>query len=67
MVEPFPDNYTVEYRMTARALRGGLRVVEFPTHEKDRIGGVTKVPSMQAGFRFIRALGEESVRRFFPG
>jgi glycosyltransferase involved in cell wall biosynthesis len=63
-VEPFPDDYTVEYRMTARALQAGLKVVEIPTHEHDRIGGVTKVPSMQAGLRFIRALGEETKRRF---
>jgi glycosyltransferase involved in cell wall biosynthesis len=63
-VQPFPDDYTVEYRMTARALRAGLKVVEFPTHEHDRIGGVTKVPSMQAGLRFIRALGEETRDRF---
>ncbi|MBM4344108.1 MAG: glycosyltransferase family 2 protein [Deltaproteobacteria bacterium] len=59
-VEPFPDDYTVEYRMTARALQAGLRVVEFATHERDRVGGETKVPSLQAGLRFIRALGEES-------
>ncbi|MSP90508.1 MAG: glycosyltransferase [Myxococcales bacterium] len=63
-VEPFPDDYTVEYRMTARALQKGLKVKEFPTHERDRIGGETKVPSLQAGLRFIRALGEETVRRF---
>ncbi len=63
-VEPFPDDYTVEYRMTARALQAGLRVVEFPTHEHNRIGGETKVPSFQAGLRFVRALGEETQRRF---
>lgn len=63
-VQPFPDDYTVEYRMTARALQAKLKVVEFPTHEHDRVGGETKVPSLQAGLRFIRALGEESKRRF---
>ncbi len=63
-VQPFPDDYTVEYRMTARALRAGLKIVEFPTQEHDRIGGETKVPSLQAGLRFIRALGEETRDRF---
>jgi len=63
-VQPFPDDYTVEYRMTARALQAGLKIVEFPTHERDRIGGETKVPSLQAGLRFIRALGEETHARF---
>lgn len=65
-VEPFPDDYTVEYRMTARALQSRLQVVEFPTHESNRIGGETKVPSLQAGLRFIAALGQETSRRFRP-
>jgi glycosyltransferase involved in cell wall biosynthesis len=58
-IEPFPEDYTVEYRMTARALRAGLNIVEFPTHEGQRIGGVSKVPSLQAGLRFIRAFAQE--------
>ncbi|MBI5610456.1 MAG: glycosyltransferase family 2 protein, partial [Deltaproteobacteria bacterium] len=28
-VQPFPDDYTVEYRMTARALQARLKIVEF--------------------------------------
>ncbi len=62
-VLPFPEDYTVEYRMTARALRAGLRIVEFPTREGARIGGETKVRSFQAGIRFLRALGDEFLRR----
>ncbi len=62
-VEPFPDDYTVEYRMTARALMAGLNIAEIPTHEGQRIGGISKVPSMQAGRRFIRAYVEETGRR----
>ncbi len=45
--------------MTARALRAGLNIVEFPTHEGQRIGGVRKVHSLDAGLRFIRAFAEE--------
>ena len=62
-LQPFPLDYTIEYRMTARALEAGLRIVEIPTHEGHRIGGVTKVPSLQAGLRFIRAFGEEVGRK----
>lgn len=62
VIEPFPADYTVEYRMTARALQAGLKVIEFPTHEGERIGGETKVPSIQAGLRFIRAYGSEFAR-----
>lgn len=62
-IEPFPLDYTIEYRMTARALQAGLNIVEIPTHEGHRIGGVTKVPSLQAGLKFIRAYGEEVLRK----
>ncbi len=62
-VQPFPLDYTVEYRMTARALRARRRVVEFPTHEGRRIGGRTKVRSFQAGLRFLRAFFGEVFRR----
>lgn len=58
-IEPFPKDYTVEYRITARALRAGLKIVEFPTREGQRVGGVSKVSSLQAGLRFARAFVEE--------
>lgn len=65
-VQPFPNDYTVEYRMTARALWKGLCLSEFPTHEYPRAGGDSKVPSFQAGLRFLKALVEESLKRFTP-
>jgi len=52
-------DFTIEYQMTIRALKRGLRVVEFPTHEGPRIGGVSKVGSLDAGVRFSRTLLHE--------
>jgi len=63
VIEPFPADYTVEYRMTGRALDARLRVVEFPTHEFPRIAGETKIRSFQAGLRFLRAMFEEIGRK----
>lgn len=62
-IEPFPLDYTVEYRMTGRALAAGARIVEFPTHEYPRIAGETKIRSLQAGLRFLKAFGEEILRK----
>jgi|GEM_PF-73594 len=54
-------DFTIEYQMTIRALRRGLRIVEFPTREGPRIGGVSKVGSMDAGRRFTRTLARETL------
>jgi glycosyltransferase involved in cell wall biosynthesis len=47
-----PD-YTIEYQMSMRALRAGLRIVEFPTHEGQRVAGETQAASIPTGLRFI--------------
>lgn len=59
-------DFTIEYQMTIRAMRRGLRVVEFPTHEGPRIGGVSKVGSIDAGVRFTRTLLREMAKRTSP-
>lgn len=48
-----PD-YTIEYQMTIRALKHKLNIVEFPTHEGERVAGETGAPSLPTGLRFIR-------------
>jgi glycosyltransferase involved in cell wall biosynthesis len=53
-----PD-YTIEYQMTMRALREGLKVAEFPTHEGQRIAGETGAPSFPTGVRFIKRFWKE--------
>jgi glycosyltransferase involved in cell wall biosynthesis len=64
VIEPFPLDYTVEYRMTGRALAAKANIVEFPTHEYPRIAGDTKIKSMQAGMRFLKATFQELGRKF---
>lgn len=63
VIKPFPDDYTVEYRMTGRCLAAGLKIHEFPTHEYPRIAGDTKIASFQAGRRFLRAFFQETWRK----
>jgi glycosyltransferase involved in cell wall biosynthesis len=52
-------DYTIEYQMTIRALKLGLNIVEFPTHEGARIAGETGAPSIPTGVRFLKRLWSE--------
>lgn len=51
--------YTIEYQNTIRALKKGLKIVEFPTYEGQRAGGSTKAHSFQTGVKFIKCLLQE--------
>ncbi len=52
-------DYTIEYQMSIRALRAGLRIVEFPTIEGERVAGQTGAPSLTTGVRFLKRLALE--------
>lgn len=53
------QDYTIEYQMTMRALKAGLRIVEFPTIEHPRVAGETQARSIPTGLRFLRAFWRE--------
>ena len=57
------DGYTVEFQSSIRAYRAGMRVVEFPTHEGQRIGGQTGAFAGPIVRAFARVLVEERRRR----
>lgn len=59
---PESMGYTIEYEMTIRAMKAGMRIVEIPTIEWQRIGGITKGPSFPTGVAFSRFLVSEIVR-----
>jgi len=54
-------DYTIEYQMTMRALRHGLKVVEFPTVEGQRVAGETGAPSIPTGVRFLKRFWRETM------
>ncbi|MCB0361916.1 MAG: glycosyltransferase [Bdellovibrionales bacterium] len=54
-------DYTIEYQMTMRAMKKGLKIVEFPTIEGERIAGETGAQSIPTGMRFLRRLWSELV------
>jgi glycosyltransferase involved in cell wall biosynthesis len=58
------QGYAIEYQMTIRAIRKGMRIAEIPTIEGERIGGESKASSLPTGFRFLWFLLRESLTRF---
>lgn len=51
--------YTIEYQNTIRALKAGLKIVEFPTHEGQRLAGGTQAQSLKVGLQFVKCLFRE--------
>jgi dolichol-phosphate hexosyltransferase len=45
-------DFTIEQQMVMRALKAGYRVTEVASHEYERQGGTSKLPTLQ-GFRFL--------------
>lgn len=56
------SDYTIEYQMTIKALKKGLKIAEFPTNEGQRVAGASGILSLPAGLRFMRRLFSEMTR-----
>jgi glycosyltransferase involved in cell wall biosynthesis len=53
------EGFAIEYQMTIRALKLHMRIAEFPTHEKPRIGGTSTAYAIPTGLRVLRILLRE--------
>lgn len=51
--------YTIEYQMTIKAFKKGLKITEFPTHESTRIGGESQAKSIPTGLKFLELFLKE--------
>ena len=56
------NGYTVEYHSSIRAYRSRLKVVEFPTHEGQRIGGESGAKAVPTGLALLGILAGEMRR-----
>jgi glycosyltransferase involved in cell wall biosynthesis len=54
--------FPIEYQMSIRALKHGLRIIVIPTIEGDRIGGESKAHSLTVGLGHVKVLLQEIVR-----
>lgn len=53
------DGFVIEYLMSIRMMKLGLRVGEIPTHESPRLGGQSTAHSWPTGLEFTRQLIKE--------
>ena len=53
------DGFVIEYQMSIRAMKKGLKIVEFPTYEGQRLGGVSTAESWRTGVVFLKSLWRE--------
>lgn len=53
------EGFVIEYQMSIRAMKLGLKIKEIPTIEGDRVGGETKAKSLPVGIAFLRFLVKE--------
>ncbi|MCW8138769.1 MAG: glycosyltransferase [Planctomycetota bacterium] len=58
-LDPDGPGYTIEYQTTIRALKLGLRIAEFPTHEGPRVDAREGSPSVPTGLAFLRLFARE--------
>ncbi len=60
------DGFEVETLINIRVARAGLRVVEVPSYEQDRVHGVSNLNSVSDGVRVLRTIATERRRSVRP-
>lgn len=55
------DGFEIETIMNVRALRAGLKVVEVPSFEAERVHGESNLRTFPDGWRVLKAIGREAV------
>jgi glycosyltransferase involved in cell wall biosynthesis len=58
------DGFEIETMMNVRALRLGLRVVEVPSFEAERVHGVSRLQTIPDGWRVLKTLFRERLASF---
>lgn len=67
-LQPDAEGYSIEFQMSIRAMKIGLKIKEFPTEEGQRIGSVSKLLAVPTGFRFLLIMMREiRLARTFGG
>jgi len=51
--------FVIEYQMSIRSMKRGLKIVEIPTREGQRLGGESTAKSLPTGILFIKQLFKE--------
>lgn len=56
------DGFEIETMMNVRALRAGLKVVEMPSFEAERVHGVGRLRTIPDGWRVLKTIVKERLR-----
>lgn len=55
------SGYTIEYQLTIRSMKKNLQLIEFPTKEGMRIGGMSGAKALPTGAAFLKLLMREII------
>ena len=58
-IKPDARGFVIEYQMSIRAMKLGLKISEIPTHEGARLGGESTAHALPTGLVSIRQLVNE--------
>ena len=60
------SRFEIEFQMTIRASKLKYKIVEIPTIEYERIGGISKAGSLSVGISYLKVVFKELIigRRF---
>jgi len=56
------QRFPIEYQMSIRCMKKGLKIAEIPTREEDRLGGESKALSIPVGLGHLKVLLQEITR-----
>ena len=60
------DGFEIETMMNVRAVRAGLKVVEMPSFESERVHGEGRLRALPDGWRVLKTIFKERLRPFRP-
>lgn len=61
------DGFEIETMMNVRALRAGLKIVEVPSFEAERVHGVGRLRTLPDGWRVLKTLVKERLKPYDRG
>ena len=62
-INPSAQGYGIEFQLSMRALKNKMKIKEFPTIEKERIGGESYAGTFDVGFYFIKLILSELFKK----
>ena len=62
-INPDAHHFGIEFQTSIRAMKNKMKIFEFPTIERERVGGESTARSFKVGYQFIGLLIKEFFRR----